>query len=210
MGRRRSIRQGWNRRIRGQGSRGRGRRLTPRGRANTMRGPMRTSLRVLLYSVIFLASALPSFAQQPATTAKPDDTEVWTPVPRVVTPGRHRSRPAVRRHRPVRRQEPRRVGRHEGQVARALEGRRRRHHRQQDRREHRDEAPLHELPAAHRMAHPVRHHRHRSGARQQRRRSSPRPVTATRATSSRSSTRTTTRRTSTARPARSTSSPFRS
>ena len=48
---------------------------------------MRTSPRALLYSVIFLASALPSFAQQPATTAKPEDTEVWTPEPKVVTPG---------------------------------------------------------------------------------------------------------------------------
>jgi hypothetical protein len=32
-----------------------------------------------------LVSAVPAFAQQPA--GKPEDTEVWTPVPKIVTPG---------------------------------------------------------------------------------------------------------------------------
>ena len=43
---------------------------------------------------------------------RPQDTEVWEPVPKVVTPGRSRFRAAFRRHRFVRWQEPGRVGEH--------------------------------------------------------------------------------------------------
>ena len=43
-------------------------------------------LRLVLFGASTLI-ALPLAAQQPATTAKPADTEAWTPVPPVVTPG---------------------------------------------------------------------------------------------------------------------------
>src|SRR3954465_15192958 len=43
---------------------------------------MMKSLTVL---ALTLASAVPMLAQQPA--GRPEDTEVWTPVPRIVTPG---------------------------------------------------------------------------------------------------------------------------
>ena len=52
-----------------------------------------------------------------ARRAKPEDTEVWEPVPKVVTPGATTSAPPVRRDRALRRQEPRSVGDDEGQVA---------------------------------------------------------------------------------------------
>ncbi len=37
---------------------------------------------------IALLAAMPSYAQQDPRKPRPEDTEVWTPVPRVVTPGR--------------------------------------------------------------------------------------------------------------------------
>lgn len=46
--------------------------------------PMRHSLRSLALVVVVAGCAR---AQQPATAPKPADTEQWTPVPRVVTPG---------------------------------------------------------------------------------------------------------------------------
>ena len=45
--------------------------------------PQQLRLAVIGASII----ALPLAAQQPATTAKPSDTEVWAPVPAIVTPG---------------------------------------------------------------------------------------------------------------------------
>ena len=65
-------------------------------------------------------------APQPAAaaapqTAKPSpkDTEVWEPVPPIVTPGTIEQRRTVRRDRPVRRQQSRSVGVDQGQVAAA-------------------------------------------------------------------------------------------
>ena len=46
---------------------------------------MSTRLASLLALSLLSAVALPALAQQPA--GKPEDTEVWTPVPKVVTPG---------------------------------------------------------------------------------------------------------------------------
>jgi hypothetical protein len=46
--------------------------------------PQQLRLVLLGASTLF---ALPLAAQQPVTTAKPADTEAWTPVPAIVTPG---------------------------------------------------------------------------------------------------------------------------
>jgi Domain of Unknown Function (DUF1080) len=40
-----------------------------------------------LACLALIAASAPLWAQQPPTTAKPEDTEVWEPVPKVVTPG---------------------------------------------------------------------------------------------------------------------------
>lgn len=48
--------------------------------------PMRVPPCVLPLALAGLL-AFPSLAQQTASNAKPEDTEVWTPVPKVVTPG---------------------------------------------------------------------------------------------------------------------------
>jgi 3-keto-disaccharide hydrolase len=45
----------------------------------------------LVILALALVSALPAFAQQPA--GKPEDTEVWTPVPKIVTPGASNTAP---------------------------------------------------------------------------------------------------------------------
>jgi hypothetical protein len=42
-------------------------------------------MKPLTILALALAGALPAFGQQPA--GKPEDTEVWTPVPKIVTPG---------------------------------------------------------------------------------------------------------------------------
>jgi 3-keto-disaccharide hydrolase len=47
---------------------------------------MPTRYATVLSCLILLAPALPAFAQQ-APAAKPEDTEVWSPEPKVVTPG---------------------------------------------------------------------------------------------------------------------------
>jgi hypothetical protein len=47
---------------------------------------MRIQFSRFLASAALIAVGAPLFAQQP-TTAKPEDTEVWEPVPKVVTPG---------------------------------------------------------------------------------------------------------------------------
>ncbi len=76
---------------------------------------------------------------------------------------------AVRRDRALRRQEPGRVGQRQGPDAGDVAGAGRRDRRPQAERQHRDQAQVHQLPAAHRVARPGRHHRHQPGARQQRR-----------------------------------------
>lgn len=49
---------------------------------------MRFQFSTLLASAALLAAAASTlFAQQDSTKAKPEDTEVWSPVPKVVTPG---------------------------------------------------------------------------------------------------------------------------
>ncbi len=48
---------------------------------------MRTHLLKLLALVVAAAFAAPLFAQQPSAAPKPEDTEVYEPVPPVVTPG---------------------------------------------------------------------------------------------------------------------------
>ncbi|MEP6493019.1 MAG: DUF1080 domain-containing protein [bacterium] len=42
----------------------------------------------LLTGVLVITSVVPAHAQTPAAKPKPEDTEVWTPVPKIVTPGR--------------------------------------------------------------------------------------------------------------------------
>ena len=52
---------------------------------------MRTQLLTLVMFTTLMVVSVPIFAQQPsgqaAATAKPEDTEVWEPVPKIVTPG---------------------------------------------------------------------------------------------------------------------------
>ncbi len=52
---------------------------------------MRTQLLTLVMFTTLVVVSVPIFAQQPsgqaAATAKPEDTEVWEPVPKIVTPG---------------------------------------------------------------------------------------------------------------------------
>jgi hypothetical protein len=48
---------------------------------------MRFQFSKFLALTTLLAAASPLFAQQSSTKAKPEDTEVWSPVPKVVTPG---------------------------------------------------------------------------------------------------------------------------
>ena len=124
---------------------------------------------------------------------KPEDTEVWEPVPEGRHARRHRQRRAFGRDRALRRQEPRSMGEREGQVPRRLDGRERHPDRQQTGRQHRDEAQLQELPAAHRMADPGKRDRREPGARQQRRLPRRRPAPATEGTRCRSWTRSRTR-----------------
>jgi hypothetical protein len=52
---------------------------------------MRILARHVLPFVISAAIAAPILAQRGVVTPKPEDTEVWTPVPRIVTPGRANS-----------------------------------------------------------------------------------------------------------------------
>ena len=70
--------------------------------------------------------AAPAAARRPPQ-GKPEDTEVWEPVPEGRHAGPDGQRAAVGRHRPVRRQEPRSMGLDQGQVAGGMDGRRRRH-----------------------------------------------------------------------------------
>ena len=61
--------------------------LTPKGRCLQNSGIMRIQFRPLLLCLILLSPhAVPVRAQQTAQ-AKPQDTEVWTPEPKIVTPG---------------------------------------------------------------------------------------------------------------------------
>jgi hypothetical protein len=53
---------------------------------------MRIQLSKLLTFAALITTAAPLFAQQPPT-AKPEETEVWEPVPKVVTPGKTSSEP---------------------------------------------------------------------------------------------------------------------
>ena len=148
---------------------------------------VRTTLALALTSLG--ASAL--MAQQ--AKGKPEDTEVWTPVPRVVTPGRTNDAPpsdAIVLF----------DGRNldqwvsvEGPRAGGLDGLRRRADREQGDGQHRDEAELHELSTPPRVAHSRRRSRARARRAATAASSSPRPAPATRATRSRSSTRTRTR-----------------
>ena len=48
---------------------------------------MKTQLRRSLVSATIVFLGLPLFAQQPPAKPKPEETEVWTPEPKVVTPG---------------------------------------------------------------------------------------------------------------------------
>lgn len=61
---------------------------------------MRTQLSTFLLFTMLVAVAVPTFSQQPAAPqsstepkAKPEDTEVWQPVPKVVTPGADNTAP---------------------------------------------------------------------------------------------------------------------
>ena len=178
-------------------------------------GPLRSQNRsmrmrhhswMLLLPLAALTSGAVALAQQAPGKPKPEDTEVWKPEPKVVTPGATPGARAVGRDRPVRRQEPRRVGVDVKDKSPAgwtvadgvftvnkkvgnIETKR----------------TLHQLPAAHRVARfpPTSPARTRGAATAGC--SSRRPAAATPATSCRSSIRTTTRPTSTARPAASTS-----
>jgi hypothetical protein len=47
---------------------------------------MRIQLRLLVFAIV-VATRASVFAQQPAAPAKPQETEVWQPVPKAVTPG---------------------------------------------------------------------------------------------------------------------------
>ena len=47
---------------------------------------MRITQMSVVSAFIFFASMVPAFAQQEAPKAKPEDTEVWSPEPKVVTP----------------------------------------------------------------------------------------------------------------------------
>lgn len=53
---------------------------------------MRKPVQMLLALFVLMALAVPVLAQQPAAS-RPEDTEVWKPVPRVVTPGRNDADP---------------------------------------------------------------------------------------------------------------------
>ncbi len=63
-----------------------------------MSNNMRIQLSMLLALTTFVAVGVQVFAQQPAAqtapTAKPEDTEVWEPVPNVVTPGTNTAPPS--------------------------------------------------------------------------------------------------------------------
>lgn len=48
---------------------------------------MQTRFRLLLSSTAIVALSTSALAQQPAPAGRPQDTEQWTPVPKVVTPG---------------------------------------------------------------------------------------------------------------------------
>jgi hypothetical protein len=48
---------------------------------------MSIRIATLLSCALFLAVSIPLTAQQPETSAKPEDTEVWSPEPPIVTPG---------------------------------------------------------------------------------------------------------------------------
>ena len=81
---------------------------------------------------VVVGSAALLLAQAPPPLPSPEATEVWTPVPRVVTPGpmvAHRS--AHGRHRPLRWHQPRRVGERRRRIARHMAGARRRDSRPQ-------------------------------------------------------------------------------
>jgi len=54
---------------------------------------MRIQATVLIVLTTLLAICAPLSAQQPVTAAKPEDTEVWEPVPKAVTPGAHDAAP---------------------------------------------------------------------------------------------------------------------
>jgi hypothetical protein len=58
-----------------------------------MQGTMRTRSTTVLSFLILFAPAVPALAQQPAAP-KPADTEVWSPEPKVVTPGDNGSAPS--------------------------------------------------------------------------------------------------------------------
>ena len=52
-----------------------------------MPSTMRMKEMSVLSAFILLASIVPAFAQQEAPKPKPEDTEVWSPEPKIVTPG---------------------------------------------------------------------------------------------------------------------------
>jgi hypothetical protein len=52
-----------------------------------MQSTMLTRLPRILPIAVFALSAVPALAQQPAAAPKPEETEVWSPEPKVVTPG---------------------------------------------------------------------------------------------------------------------------
>src|SRR5947199_10755072 len=52
---------------------------------------MRIQISEILAAAILFAGTAPVFSQQPA--ARPEDTEVWEPLPKVVTPGANNTAP---------------------------------------------------------------------------------------------------------------------
>ena len=141
----------------------------------------------VLCTLVLLASAALVAAQE--AKPKPEDTEVWKPVPPVVTPGATCGAPpsdAIILF--DGKNEDEWVSAQDHTPAKWIVGRRRAHRRQRHW-QHRNQAHFQGLPAPHRVADSRRHHRQRPGAAATAASFSPPPAPATTATNSRSSTR---------------------
>ncbi len=130
---------------------------------------MRVPFASFLASAALIAVATPLFAQTPAA-AKPEDTELWEPVPKVVTPGASCMAPPpsdaivlfdgknLDEWVTNEDKSPAKWDVANGVMTVNKAGGK-----------HRNQAELHELPTAHRVESSREHHRQRPGPRQQRR-----------------------------------------